>query len=445
MQNNFLNLELVDNKNNLQKYMDGLESVFSETHAMLVDLETITSARAAGLLSDIGAKMFAKKVDAFADKLGLDIDNQEAGLQSYSGNTEAGLESVMNSIKKGLQTVYAWIEKALANVAKFISDVYTRIVTGTRGIEKKLARIDEKLKENSSSVMDINGNKYVEFIDKSVALLSIAGLVDNWNKPKMMFAALGDVIECMSESKLPVIEKDADGTLAFKISNPPHIEQLFLKELGKIKKPWFFMDEYFSDFDDPLGTKEKVKPTDVETRIVAIKADAVEFVHYEKHGRLKKLNSDGIQFSVKSNAPRIDLVLSLETNMLTHLSDQISKGVKAIKTVRTENDKRINELKNFSNQALKQFDQSIVELEKGGMKNVAERGMSGRFKQLTSELSSIWNAYPSIANSTIVNLYFNINRTTNFLDSITDGITTRQAEMNTTSGGHRSNGQLLLK
>lgn len=427
MKIDLLKLDIIQDENGLNKYMAGLESVFSETHAMLVDLETITSAKAAGLLSDIGAKMFAKKVDAFADKLGLDIDNQEAGLQSYSGNPEAGLESVMDSVKKGLQTVYAWIEKALANISKFISDIYTKIITGTRGIEKKLTKIDTKLKENSSSVMDINGDKYVSFVEKSPAILAVADLVDGWNKPKVVFDALGMVIQCMSQSKLPVIEKEPDGTLAFKISTPPHIEQFYLKELKKLEPGYFSFGKVW----DAINEDNEIKPTDVESRIVAIKADAVEFVHYEKHGRIKKLTSDGIKFGVKDSAAKIDQVLSLETSMLEKLSDEISKGVKAIKTVRTENDKRINELKNFSNQALKKFDDDKAWLDEVNLKDVVGVGMAGkgkmshRFNQLVKELSSIWNAYPSIANNTIINLYFNINRTTNFLDSITEGITTK--------------------
>lgn len=441
MNNDFLNLEIQKDEQKFTEFMAGLESVCLHTQAMLADMDTMVQAKEAGLLNSLNVAMFAKKVDKFSEKMGLELNNQEAGLQSYSDNQEAGLESVMDSVKKGIQAIFAFIDRAIANIDKFFADIFTKIITSTGKIESKLKKIDEKLKEGNSNILNIHSDKYVKFAESSTAILSVTGLIKGgWDNPKVFFDALGKVLECMSDSKLPAVEKQEDGTLGFKITEPTHIEQYFIKEYMKMTGKEGLFSNIFDDIDKKFGH------IPAESRIISIKADAVEFAHYIKNGRIMR-KADGMKLNLTKTANGIMDVLTLEVSLVDKLTKQISDAIKAIKTVRVENDKRINELKKYSKEVLKKFDSEdawkdeVSEYDKERVEKAGDGKMTHRFNQLTKETMNIWNIYPGIGNSTIVNLHFNINRTTNFLESIING----KAESETNSNSNTNNGQKLLK
>lgn len=426
-------LDIQESEHAQELFANKLNNIMDTTAGMLSDVDTMMMAKKTNSLTINNLKAFTNNVNDFSGKMGLDLIVEAAGLESnYSNNLEAGLESVMETVTKAIQFILAAIDKAINNLVKWGADIYTKIVTRTKQITKELDDLEEKIKKNSNGKsIEVQPDSYVNMVNKFTALNVSIG--SNINSPKTVLEGLTAIVECMSDSKIPELDKQADGTIGFKKAKRTTLEDVLLFNIisGAKEESLRFLNSVFPGDATKLG-KEIYEAA--ETKIVSVKGESIEFILFTKEGRILQ---EAYTMTYKKHGTEIEQQDTIPSDAAVKLIDSMHAGIKAIETVRKENDKRIKEMKDFSKQALKKFDDNKLweddledsteeqkkMYEEHKIKDYSDKAvysgkkMSYRFNQLNKEVSHIWNLYPKIANRSIVNLFWNIDTITKSLAS----------------------------
>lgn len=427
----------------LNSFFAGLESACDLTKEMLADINTMVSAKEAGLLSIQSLTMFSNKADNYSDKLGLDLAKEESGLESYSNNLEAGLESVMSKIKEGLTMFMAFLKKVYENITTMFADVYTKLTTSTKGILKEVKDLKDAFEKNKEVTTYKISNETKKMLEnKFLTALGIGDYLLKKSDFNSFLLVIEEALKMASEPKLPEVKVGAPvfgmANITIKEANIDKYEKtgvsLFLSQILTANNK-AIMENKFNFPTEAIHSAEirLLYVTGLSIEVLLISSDGrMEIVKAEDNyngssainNRDKDIssvtNSNQLTFISTSDsiyAGYLEVISEIDNkNGIISLLDTIIKSCEKISnnSIRNENNKRINELKKSSELVTKDINDFYNKMESSEM----SKEMATRFDVVMREISTIWKIYPRINNECIKGLYNNIKDATSIVKSI---------------------------
>ena len=398
--NQFLNLELQSMEQDHEKLLSGLESLILDTFSIIKDRQDMIAAKEAGLLSEASLNLFANKANDYLAKVSPDNTIAVSGLESdFRGNKEAGLESVMDSIKKGLTAFVAFLAQIINNVATFFKNVWVKIETRTKELEKKLKDLEDRVNKIDSDTLAIKYEQFEKIVKKNIAIFTYSNIA--MKDPEKFFKMIPDIMDFYKESKLPIVKKSDGEELEFDIMPTSKFEKEITVGIMSL------LDDVFPSFNIAAIKSEINKGIGIRT--VNIDGARVNVLIYNTKGLI---DYKEVPLDIKIDIPKEDrIVLNVDGKVVKEAIASISDAIKGLPKLREENSKRIKDFKKNTDGIIKIIEDEIKSNSEAASRSHEVLKMSG----------VIWRVYPDISNSTIKALYFHIEEYTSYIDRIVSG------------------------